>query len=517
MDCTKIPFDQTGQFSHTFLDFVNQANALSGFYHRLPAWESFQDQFTEKAKETTPRQDLVNVLLAQYDHVENPPVDQIESLLSPTTFTVTTGHQLNIYGGPLYFIYKMITVINLAKELKAKHPKHHFIPVYWMASEDHDFEEISHVHVFGTKHVWSAEDIGGPVGRMKTEGLSELFATVDGIPQFMTDAYDQAENLSDATRAFIHHLFGSSGLVCLDADDAQLKKHFAPFVQRELEDGFSAKCVRKTDCELESAGYKPQIHTRDINLFYMEDGTRNRIVRDDNGGYKVLGADLRFTSSEMMALLEASPEKFSPNVVLRPLYQEVILPNLSYTGGPAEVVYWLQIKGVFEETGIPYPILIPRNFALVTNGSIAKKQAKLGLSDHDLFRSVSDLQQAYLQAQGSEVTLGAERELLVQLHTALDAQANQIDGSLKGWIGAEMSKVSKSLDNIEKRLGKASEQKHETTLGQLEKLKAKLFPNGTPQERIENFMTYYSTYEDFVESLLDCFDPLDMQMYILKV
>jgi uncharacterized protein YllA (UPF0747 family) len=214
--------------------------------------------------------------------------------------------------------------------------------------------------------------------------------------------------------------------------------------------------------------------------------------------------------------LESNPERFSPNVILRPLYQEVILPNLSYTGGPAEVAYWLQLKGVFDEAGVPFPILVPRNFALVVNRATAKKQVKLGLSDQDLFRSFQELKVAYLNKAGAGFAIDSERKTFEKITESLSAKAFEIDPSLKSWIGAEMAKAAKSLDNIEKRLKKTEENKHETDLSQLEKLKDRLFPNRIPQERVENFLNYYINDPGFIESLISAFDPFDMQMYLLK-
>lgn len=515
MECTKIPFAQTGLFAPIFLDLISEKSALKPFYHRSPSLAAFWEQIREKQREQFPRKDLVSVLEAQYAHLPEPPHGQIASLGDERTFTVTTGHQLNIYGGPLYFMYKIMTVIRLAEQLKAAYPDYHFVPVYWMATEDHDFEEISTVNVFGTTYRWEAEQAGGPVGKMPPTGLESLLESVNGLPDFVPDAYRQAPTLADAVRRYVHAIFGEYGLLCLDADEPLLKKHFATVMERELLDTFSATPVREADTALEALGYHSQIHARDINLFYLGEGLRKRIVKED-GKYHILDTDWVFDTAEIKELVHEKPENFSPNVVLRPLYQEMILPNLSYTGGPAEMAYWLQLKGLFEEAKVTYPILLPRNFAMIVRGGQRKKLEKLELKDEDLFKTADALKEAYISSWGKETSLDQARNIFQSLQKELENHAKQIDSSLIGWIGSEMSKTAKSIDHIEKRLRKAEEKSHETVLKQIEALKYKLFPNGIAQERHDNFLEYYINTPNFIPKMMELFDPFDFQMYLIK-
>ncbi|MFT7163275.1 MAG: hypothetical protein ACI9GZ_004477, partial [Bacteroidia bacterium] len=229
-----------------------------------------------------------------------------------------------------------------------------------------------------------------------------------------------------------------------------------------------------------------------------------------------LNTELSFSEEEIKSLIQNKPEKFSPNVVMRPLYQEVILPNLAYVGGPAEVVYWMQLKAVFEKYNVPFPILMPRNFGLVVNKPALKKMNKFGYGSEDLFQKVEELRAEYLTENGSEeIDFSKEKNELQQLFDKLSAKALGIDGSLKGFIGAEASKAQKSLDIIEKRLRRADEQKHEVALNQIAGLIEKLFPNGSPQERTDNFLNFYLNNNEFINELIQSFDPFDYRMHVL--
>ncbi len=218
----------------------------------------------------------------------------------------------------------------------------------------------------------------------------------------------------------------------------------------------------------------------------------------------------------MRELLKNHPEKLSPNVILRPLYQELILPNIAYLGGPAEVVYWLQLKGVFGHHQVAFPLLMPRNFAMVVQGGNAKKLNKVGLSAEELFLEEHELRARFVeQATDGEVDLSAEAQALEKVFEEIIEKAEAVDPSLKGFVGAEQQKALKSLGNIEKRLKKAEESKQDTRIRQMQDLKERLFPNNTPQERADNFLNFYLNDEQFIERLFLAFDPLDYSMNVL--
>lgn len=519
MQAKTISFAKTNAFKDIFLDYVSGAEALRPFYAHLPQLEHFEAAIAQRqnsafGQNASARGSLVSVLKTQYRSLSPLPTAQIESLLSPDTFTVTTGHQLNIFGGPLFFIYKIISTIKLANALKVAYPNYHFVPIYWMASEDHDFAEINHFHLFGKRYTWESEQLGA-VGRFTTEGLQGLLEEIPEVPEIFRAAYQSGYNLAEATRYFVHKLFGESGLLCLDADNAELKAAFVEIMKDDLRTHSAARKVQATSEALSQAGYKNQVHPREINLFYLEKGSRERIVREGEQ-YQVLNRDKTWNWTELETELAQHPERFSPNVVLRPVYQEVIMPNIAYTGGPGELAYWLQLKEVFAHYQVPMPILMPRSFALIFNKSSHKRYEKLNIDLEDLFLEEVALRQKYVEDNSQESpNLDAEKELLAELFDRIDQQANQIDPTLSGFVGAEHKRNLKSLENIEKRLKKAQESKFDTEIKQLIKLKEALFPEQKLQERHDNFLNFYLNNSRFLAQVAEHLAPFRFEMNIL--
>ncbi|MGB3588229.1 MAG: bacillithiol biosynthesis cysteine-adding enzyme BshC [Tunicatimonas sp.] len=517
MTLEKLPLAKTQQFDPIFLDYLAGESKLNSFYHRPPQLASFSEQLAEKQFSAEQRSTLVAVLQQQYQSIDSSAAvtENIQGLADDKTFTVTTGHQLNIFTGPLYFIYKIVTVINACRELKEKHPDHKFVPVYWMASEDHDFEEISYFSLFGKTYTWET-DQQGAVGRFQLNGLGDVLDALPEKTPIFEEAYHKQENLADAVRYYVNELFGKYGLVVLDADDAQLKSSFAAVMKDDLLNHTAKQKVEKTSAKLEELDYKTQVFPREINLFYLHKASRERIVREGEK-FQILNTNHIFSEEELLQELEEYPERFSPNVILRPLYQEVILPNLAYVGGPSELSYWLQLKPAFDHYQVTFPILIPRNFALVINKTNAKKLQKVAIPTEDLFLDTQSLVKKFVEDNtDANISLQEEKSALAQVFETIKEKARAVDGSLEGFIGSEANQSFKSLSNIEKRLKKAEEQNQETSVKQLEGLKDKLFPEGSLQERKENFLNFYINNPHFIEELLETFDPFDFQFHILN-
>ena len=516
MTLEKLDFSQIHAFSPIFLDYINDKDSLSEFYGRSPHLDSFGEQLAEKPFSDEQRNDLVKVLEEQYRTLTPSEAvrDNITALSDAKTFTVTTGHQLNIFSGPLFFIYKLVTTINTCRQLKEAYPDYHFVPVYWMASEDHDVAEINHFYLFGQKYEWNTKQQGA-VGRFKLAGIDQVLEALPEPVSLFEKAYREHDTLGDATRYFVNELFGEQGLVVLDADDATLKRSFLPVMQDDAFQHTAKEAVEEASKKLEELNYDSQVFPREINLFYLTDQRRERLVIEE-GKFRVNNTDQYFSREELPQEMEAHPERFSPNVVLRPLYQEMILPNLGYVGGPGELAYWLQLKPVFDQYQVPFPVLLPRNFALIISKTNAKKLRKVDIATSELFQDTNVLVKSFVEGNAeSSLSLGEEKAALADVYRQVEEKVLAVDGSLKGFIGAESSKAFKSLDTIEKRLKKAEEQKQETAVGQLETLKGKLFPDGGLQERQENLLTYYINNPHFIDELLEKFDPFDLQFNVL--
>lgn len=343
MQLQKVPFRSTHAFTEFFLKYIEQQSELKPFYHRFPSLKSFEGQIKDKSKFPSPtRKVLVSALQRQYQSLKILPAveENISKLGEAKTFTVTTGHQLSIFTGPLYVVFKIATVIKTCRLLKSRYPKYNFVPVHWMASEDHDYEEIKSFRLYGKKYTWETEQQGA-VGRFHLKDFKDLLSQVPGEIGPFREAYTKSLNLAAAVRSYMNTLFGADGLVTIDGDDADLKTLLAPVVEDDLFNQGPFHCVTETNRRLTELGLHPQVNPREVNFFFLGENLRGRIERKGDE-FSVVDTPLKFSRKEIESALKKNPEQFSPNVILRPVYQEIILPNLAYVGGPAELVYWLE-------------------------------------------------------------------------------------------------------------------------------------------------------------------------------
>ena len=524
-DC--ISYQESGYFSKLIVDYLDEKSELKPFYNRFPKIENFKDQIAEKQQNflEANREVLVAELENQnlnFD-ISEATQNNIQLLQSKNTFTITTGHQLNLFTGPLYFIYKIVSTINLCKQLKKAYPNKDFVPLYWMATEDHDFEEINYFNLKKSKIKWNRES-SGPVGRLTNDGLKEVFEALKNeigssenakkLLELFENSYLKHLNLASATRYLANELFKAEGLVIIDGDAVSLKKIVAPFIKEELINQTSFKEVTETTTQLSE--YKIQVNPREINLFYFEDDLRERILIE-NGTYKVNNTAITFTPNEILSELENHPEKFSPNVILRPLYQEVVLPNLCYIGGGGELAYWLELKSNFEANNITFPILLLRNSAVITSTKQAEKTAKLGLNFSDLFSNQQELiTQKTKEVSKFSIDFSKQKETLENQYKELLAIALQTDKSFVGAVKAQEVKQIKGLENLEKRLLKAEKRVHAEYLNRIMDLQNELFPNQSLQERTLNFSEFYLEYgADFIQKLLSELEPLNQEFKVI--
>lgn len=517
MQLEKFPLQDTHAFSAFFLDYIEQKETLKSFYSRFPTLDNFKDQIKDKESSfpAERRSILADTLERQYSSIETSDKVKINiaSLRQSNTFTVTTGHQLNIFTGPLYFIYKIVTVINTCRVLKERYPQYNFVPVYWMASEDHDYDEIKYFRLYGRKYVWETDQIGA-VGRFSPNGLAKLVEEVPGDTSIFKNAYSKGKTLSEATRLYVNDLFADEGLVVIDPDDRELKRIMIPVMEEDVFNDSHKQRVDETNKKLEALGYKTQIYCRDINFFWLDEQGRNRIEKSGDK-YKIVDTNTSFTEEELRRHIQSSPEKLSPNVILRPLYQELILPNIAYIGGPAEVIYWLQLKDVFDKHGTPFPILMPRNFAMVVDSEVYRKFQKTGLQLKDLFEEKNYLFNHWvLKHSPRNLTVGPERSSVSELFQQLRTRAAEVDKTLIEFVGAEGKRALNSLEKIERKLLRAEKRLHSDRLRQIEWVKDALFPGGSLQERTDNFLNFYQQDRNFIRTLLQSFDPLDFRFNV---
>jgi len=527
-DC--ITFRDTNYFSSLICDYLDENQDLKPFYNRFPRIENFKDQIEEKQNsfKNEARTILVEVLKKQYQNVNLSSLTKqnIESLKQDNTFTITTGHQLNLFTGPLYFLYKIVSAINLTKALKAKHPDYNFVPIYWMATEDHDFEEINYFNFKGKKVHWNIE-AKGAVGELNTNKLEDVFkrfsselgqgANTDFLRDLFKKSYLEHDNLADATLYLANALFLDYGLVILDANKPELKRLLIPYIEKELVEQVSYKSVLNSNSVL-GEQYKIQVNPREINLFYTLKGLRERIVEKD-GIYNINETNISFTKSEIIEELHNYPERFSPNVIMRPLYQEVILPNLCYIGGGGELAYWLELKDSFEAVKVPFPMLLLRNSVLIKTNKQTLKLNKLNIALQDLFLEQDQLVNKQVKELSDiNIDFSSQRDYLKEQFKDLYNLAEQTDKSFFGAVAAQEKKQINGLNNLEKRLLKAQKRKLNEQITRITNLQNELFPGKSLQERNLNFSELYLEFgEQLIQQLVLNLQPLKGEFLILNL
>jgi bacillithiol biosynthesis cysteine-adding enzyme BshC len=498
-ECSYVPIRKTGKFSPIVCDYIDQDPFLKPFYEAAPTLENFAGFIERKSQEACNRNLLVDVLKEQYlaagifdESVSN----SIDRLRSNACFTITTGQQIGILLGPLYTTLKIISAVRMAEELRKTYTNHDFIPVFWMATEDHDVEEINHVSVLGKNVRWNT-DQKGPVGRFSNAGMEKVLeelkelsgksADANWLMEIYTKAY-ALPTLSLATRYLVHAILGDLGVLILDADDKRLKQDFAVMMAKDIVEKNSFRAIENTRSKIEER-YKTQVKGREINFFYMLDGYRERIIEEE-GTFKTHDAKHTWNTYELTTEITEFPERFSPNVVMRPLYQETILPNIAYIGGGAEISYWLEFADIFKHYQIPYPALILRQSAMVIDKVNSLRIQKLGLESSDLFLDFHVLEKKItLSLSEHDLELQAERKQLHEITERLNKIALDIDFSLSQSTESLNKRIENQLERFSKKLIRAQKKKLLVEIERLKSIWEKIYPIGTLQERKESIHT----------------------------
>jgi bacillithiol biosynthesis cysteine-adding enzyme BshC len=505
-----LPYQSTGMFSKLVLDYLNESPEVQPFYEHSVTLEGLHAAIENRKAYPTNRNLIASIFEASYlEDASSKQLENIQLLKSINTFTVCTAHQPNIFTGYLYFIYKIFHSIRLAEELKSSFPQYDFVPVYYMGSEDNDLEELGQVKVDGVKMVWKTKQTGA-VGRMKVDkSLLQIISQIeqqlcifphgDALNSMLRDSYREGTTIAASTSRLVNHLFASYGLLVLNADEPSLKKSMLDVFKDDLLNHNPQQLVTKSINQLEK-NYKVQVNPREINLFYLKDAQRERIIFHNNI-FTTESNLFHFSEDEILVELMAYPERFSPNVVLRGLYQETILPNIAFIGGGAETAYWLELKELFTHYQVPFPVLILRNSFLIASKEQSNQLNNIGFNLEDLFQSDFELMNQLVHKYSENST-----ELLPELTSVktifddIKTKAGKVDNTLLAHIEALQTQLNKKLVGVEKKLMRAEKKKFETLQNKLQKLKNQLFPNNSLQERQDNFMYFYAK---FGKSFLD--------------
>lgn len=522
-----VSIESTGYFSKLMLDYVQSHPSVSGLYDYPMNEGGLLKALKNKQQQMVNRSVLVEVLKEQYQLLSTTALVQqnIEALEDKNTFTICTAHQPSLFTGNLYFIYKIAQTISLAKSMSAQHPEYRFVPVFWMGSEDADLDELGYVYLNGETLRWETKQTGA-VGRMNNKGIDVLIRRLENelsvqtygkeLIDLLKRCYLPDENFQQATFRLINELFQHWGVVVLIPDHPALKKEMQQIFRDDLTTQQPSEIVAKTIAQI-PAQYKIQANPRSVNLFYLTEGIRNLIVFENNR-YRVKGTELQFTQAALLEELSNHPERFSPNVILRGLFQEKILPNIATIGGGGETAYWLELKDLFHHYEIPYPVLVLRNSFLWMDTNQVKIQQKYNISNEEMFLPAQQLYAVLTKKQtNKDFSTQKERSEMNAVYERLKEKAEQIDKSLVQHISALQVNAERKLIALEKKLFKSERQSFEHLNRQVEKWKKELFPKNGLQERVENFLPFYAKYgKEFIQTIVEKSPALSYDFIIIK-
>ncbi len=524
-----IPLTETNLVSPMVKDYLSKKESLKPFVGQWQEMESIQVLLQNRSFEQSKRDILSAYLVQQYKNADinlansAKVLANIECLKNSETFTITTGHQLSLFGGTLFMSYKILTAIKLAAELQKNNPQNNIVPVLWLASEDHDFEEIQSTYLFGKKFTWEKDSMNKPCGKLDLAGIEKLIEemklvlgtseTAQNWIGKIEDAYKSPYDLGTATLRFYHSLFEEFGLVILDPNNRALKSLFAAEIQNDL--------LLQKNFEQQTAGdkvlaenYKLQINARPLNFFFLDE-LLGRVMVKKEGDFWICGSN-QWNEIELRTQVNNHPENFSPNVNLRPLYQECVLPNLAYIGGPAEISYWMQLKPIFDQNHGTFPLLVLRFMNVIFGKGLAEKMEKFHLMLSDLLMDENKLADLFIkQSKGFDFKQKVE-DVLNELQQFVDLSKN-IDPNLSKEFLEQKLKLKDFFKNKSGEFNKALAKADEAQIEKLLKLRSKLFPAGVFQERMETLLQHELMANNNLRSeLFEILQPLSGQLHFTE-
>ena len=476
-----VEMNISGHLPEITYDFV-QNKQPKKFYGRSFKIKNFKNQIIDKRNFCDKkRKILVEVLKDQnknYHHVNA--YNDIDLLLKKNSYTITTGHQLSLFTGPLFFIYKIIQVIKICDQLKKNYTNYNFIPIFWMASEDHDFEEIKSFNLYEKTFSYDYNYKKYCTGKIKTLQMSSMHEEL----KIFFEGKPNLKALLD--------LFNSSHKIVNNT----IKK---------IKNSYDKKI-------------KIQVNPRILNLFYITKSERYRIEYKD-GEYTLIGKNKTFKKDEFIKHIESNPDCISPNVILRPLYQESILPNLAYVGGGSEISYWLELKDLFNFYKLPFPILAVRKSLLLISKRDFEKIDGLNLKIQDFFLKKDQIVKKFLKSKDDynfslKNILDSYSKNIDELKNKLSA----IDSSLVSSLDALITRHKKEYNSLEKKVIKTIKLKNLQKLKSIDRIYNRIYPNSSPQERFLNFSHFYSIHgQKFIDFIFDVMQPFDSRLQVCEI
>jgi bacillithiol biosynthesis cysteine-adding enzyme BshC len=515
-----INFSDIPEHQNLFLDYLNEFNNLKSFYkYNFRDRQEYPQVF--KSVSESPRafrEDVADIIQSQYVSKKISPktAKNISLLKNKKTLAVVTGQQLGMLGGPMYTFYKIITAVKLSKHLSERYDDYEFVPVFWLEGDDHDFEEISEIKLINDNNelVKIQYSDNAPEGTNRgSVGYQTLLSTINSffdevdknirktdftkkIMDNLKSFYSEGKTFKQAFSDLLYWLFDQHGLIIFDPQDKKIKKLLTPVFQKEIA-GFREHTAKLVEVSATLEGlYHAQVKVRPVNLFLNYEEGRYLIEPVENE-FRLRGKRKKYTFEELNSLIQSEPENFSPNVLLRPICQDYILPTAFYVGGPSEIAYFAQVMPLYEIFNVPSPVIFPRSSATLVEKNVGSAIDRFDLKPHDIFADpellknniVSKMSEGSLENIFSKSTY--EMELIFD---KLQEILFEIDKTMSELGNKYKLNSLNSLNQLKAKAVEAQKKKYETSLRQIDKITVNLYPDKNLQEREINFLFYANKY-----------------------
>lgn len=526
-----INFSDIPKHQNLFLDYLYEFDNVQEYYkHNFRDKENYIPLFKSISESRKTRQfSLSSLLKSQYSSIQNlseKTEKNIALLDNRETIAIVTGQQLGIFGGPLYSLYKIITAIKLAKQLSERYDEFNFVPIFWLEGDDHDFNEVHAVNLFDEdNHVLNLaykdeindDDAKQSIGNLKfDESLNDFLAKFESslrdtdfkneLILKLREFYQLGKSFKQSFKELLFWLFDEYGLVIFDPQDQQVKTLLKPIFQKEVNDfAIQTQKLIQTSARLEEM-YHAQVKVKPVNLFYHTDDGRYSVEPVEEV-FKLRRKRKQFSKDEILTEIENSPERFSPNVLLRPICQDYLFPTGFYIGGPSEISYFAQVTPLYDFYNIVMPIIYPRSSVTLLEKNVGASLDKYDLTMNDIFLGLDELKEkviADLSEFNIEKTFNDALNEIDLIFDKLKENLFAIDKTLVDASSRNKERVTLSINELKSKATKAQETKHDTTVRQLTRMSNLLYPLGNLQEREINFTYFYNKYgKDLIRKIYD--------------
>ena len=539
-----INFSDIPGHQNLFLDYLYEFENVTEYYkYNFRNREEYKQIFKNIVKSDNYNYKRIkSILTDQYSGFKTSQKTQknIEMFSKDNTLAIVTGQQLGILDGPLYTFYKIITAIKLSNHLKSRYDEFNFIPVFWLEGDDNDFNEVRSVNIINNENqlakIGYSDEIE-PETAKRSVGYLEFDETINSFfkqleenlrdTEFkepllskLKEFYKEGKTFKTSFRELIHYLFDEYGLVILDPQDKKVKDLLKPVFRKEITDfrEHTEKLVY-VSAKLEEI-YHAQVKVNPVNLFFSTDDGRYSIEPVDDE-FKLKRKRKSFTLDELLELVDNEPERFSPNVLLRPICQDFILPTAFYVGGPSEIAYFAQVTPLYEIFNLQVPVIYPRSSVTLMETNIQKTLNKYEISLNDIFLGPEQLKQKVTDSMTEHKVDDIFSQANNDIEYAFDRikeKLFEIDKTVADASKKYREKIFHNLNELKGKAGQAQKKKYEVTLRQIDKVCTALFPNSNLQEREINFVYFFDKYgNDFLTKIFNDLEIEKFEHQILEI